>query len=81
MFCETGIQHWEPGKTDDSHEMALIVSLRNDLHRLMGRRAWSIDVSGPLYEIKYMAEIAAKLSDSLDSNEAKPGFFQISLGR
>jgi hypothetical protein len=37
------------------------------------------DVDGPLCEIKYMAEIAAELTDNLDSNEATPGFFQISL--
>jgi hypothetical protein len=37
------------------------------------------DVDGPLQDIKYMAEIAAELSDNLDSNHSRPGFFEISL--
>ena len=36
------------------------------------------DVDGPLQEIMYMAEIAAELSDELDSNESRPRFFEIS---
>jgi hypothetical protein len=35
------------------------------------------DVDGQLQDIKYMAEIAAELSDNLDANGAQPGFFQI----
>ncbi len=38
MICKNGIQHWEAGETDDSHELALVVSLRDDLHRFSGRR-------------------------------------------
>jgi hypothetical protein len=37
------------------------------------------DVDVPLQDIKYMAEIAAELSDNLDSNKSRPGFFEISL--
>jgi hypothetical protein len=37
MICDTGVQHWEPASDDD--ELALIVSLRDDLHRFAGRRA------------------------------------------
>lgn len=38
MICEGGIpQHWEPNDEDDDR-LALIVSLRNDLHRFSGRR-------------------------------------------
>jgi hypothetical protein len=37
MICETGVQHWEPSSDED--DLALIVSLRDDLQRLMGRRA------------------------------------------
>jgi hypothetical protein len=36
------------------------------------------DVDGPLQDIKYMVEVAAELIDDLDSNEARPGFFEIS---
>ena len=39
------------------------------------------DVDGPLQDLKYMAEIAAELSDNLDSNEARPGFFEIDLSQ
>ena len=39
------------------------------------------DVDGPLQDLKYMAEIAAELSDILDSNEARPGFFEIDLSQ
>jgi hypothetical protein len=36
----TGIQHWEPsGLAEGRSEIALIVSLRDDLHRLSGRRS------------------------------------------
>ena len=38
MQCETGIQQWEADKGTVKDELALIVSIRNDLHRLMGRR-------------------------------------------
>jgi hypothetical protein len=34
-------------------------------------------IDGPLYELKYMAEIAAELSDNFSSDGAQPGFFQI----
>jgi|GEM_PF-5668700 len=37
------------------------------------------NVDGQLQDIKYMAEIAAELSDNLDSNHSRPGFFEISL--
>jgi hypothetical protein len=37
MICETGVQHWEPSG-NDKDELALIVSLRDDLHRFSGRR-------------------------------------------
>jgi hypothetical protein len=36
MICETGVQHWEPAEDED--RLALIVSLRDDLHRFSGRR-------------------------------------------
>jgi coenzyme F420-reducing hydrogenase delta subunit len=36
------------------------------------------DVDGPLQDIKYMAEVAAELSDNLDSNNSRAGFFEIS---
>ena len=36
MICNTSVQQWEPASDDD--ELALIVSLRNDLHRFAGRR-------------------------------------------
>jgi hypothetical protein len=39
------------------------------------------DVDSPLQDLKYMAEIAAELSDNLDSNEARPGFFEIDLSQ
>jgi len=39
MICKNGPQHWEPGKFSDGDEVALIVSLRGDLHRFSGRRA------------------------------------------
>jgi hypothetical protein len=39
MICGTGIQHWDAGQNNEKDELALIVSLRDDLHRLMGRRA------------------------------------------
>jgi hypothetical protein len=39
------------------------------------------DVDGPLQDLKYMAEFAAELSSSLDSNEARPGFFEIDLSQ
>jgi hypothetical protein len=39
MICKNGPQHWEPGKFARGDEVALIVSIRNDLHRLSGRRA------------------------------------------
>jgi hypothetical protein len=41
MICEGGLpQHWEPGENCDenSDEVALIVSIRSDLHRFAGRR-------------------------------------------
>jgi hypothetical protein len=38
-ICKTDIQHWEPGKFAEGDEIALIVSLRSDLHRFAGRRA------------------------------------------
>jgi len=37
------------------------------------------DVDGPLQDIKYMAEVAAELVDNLDSNDARSGFFEISI--
>jgi hypothetical protein len=36
------------------------------------------DVDGPLQDIKYMVEIAAELTDDLETNDARPGFFEIS---
>ena len=36
------------------------------------------DVDGPLQDICYMAQIAAELTDQLDANDARPGFFEIS---
>jgi hypothetical protein len=39
MICKNGPQHWEPGKFAARDEVALIVSLRDDLHRFSGRRA------------------------------------------
>jgi hypothetical protein len=39
------------------------------------------DVDGPLQDLKYMAEFAAQLSSGLDSNEARPGFFEIELSQ
>jgi hypothetical protein len=36
------------------------------------------DVSGPLQEIRHMADFAAGLAaDGLDANEAQPGYYQI----
>jgi len=36
------------------------------------------DVSGPLQEIRHMADFAADLAaNGLDANEAQPGYFQI----
>ena len=37
-------------------------------------------VDEALYEIKYMAETAAELSDNFCSDGAQPGFFQIRVG-
>jgi hypothetical protein len=37
------------------------------------------EIDGPLYDIKYMAETAAELSDNFSSDGAQPGFFQIGL--
>jgi hypothetical protein len=37
MICETGVQRWEKSG-NDKDELALIVSLRDDLHRFSGRR-------------------------------------------
>jgi hypothetical protein len=39
MICKNGPQHWEPGKFVKRDEVALMVSLRDDLHRVLGRRA------------------------------------------
>jgi hypothetical protein len=40
------------------------------------------DVDGPLQDICHMAEIAAELTSRLDSNDARPGFFEpIAPGR
>jgi hypothetical protein len=39
MLCKNGPQSWEPGKFSEEDEIALIVSLRDDLHRFSGRRA------------------------------------------
>ena len=39
------------------------------------------DVDGPLQDIKYMAEFAAQLCSSLDSNDARSGFFEIDLSK
>jgi hypothetical protein len=39
MICKNGLQHWEPGKFVKRDEVALMVSLRDDLHRVLGRRA------------------------------------------
>jgi hypothetical protein len=37
MICEGGLpQHWEP--SEDRDELALIASIRSDLHRFAGRR-------------------------------------------
>jgi hypothetical protein len=38
MICNTGVQQWEPSTVSDEDELALIVSLRNDLHRFAGKR-------------------------------------------
>jgi hypothetical protein len=38
MICETGVQHWDAGEESEKDEVALIVSLRGDLHRFAGRR-------------------------------------------
>jgi len=37
-------------------------------------------VDNPLCEIKYMAEMAAELSDNFSADGAQPGFFQIGVG-
>ena len=39
------------------------------------------DVDGPLQDLKYMAEIAAELSDNLDASQARDGFFEIDLSQ
>jgi hypothetical protein len=39
MICKNGPQHCEPGKFVKRDEVALIVSLRDDLHRFSGKRA------------------------------------------
>ena len=37
MICEGGLpQQWEP--SDDRDELALIASIRSDLHRFAGKR-------------------------------------------
>ena len=38
MICNMGVQQWESSSASDEDELALIVSLRNDLHRFAGRR-------------------------------------------
>jgi hypothetical protein len=39
-MCANGRQQWEPSdKFDISDEIALITSLRNDLHRFAGARS------------------------------------------
>ncbi len=38
MICNTSVQQWEPSSASDEDELALIVSLRSDLHRFAGRR-------------------------------------------
>jgi hypothetical protein len=38
MICKDGPQHWEPSKFAGEDESALILSLRDDLHRFSGRR-------------------------------------------
>jgi hypothetical protein len=38
MICETGAQHWDKGEKNEHDEVALIVSLRDDLLRFAGKR-------------------------------------------
>jgi hypothetical protein len=37
-ICKNSHQDWEPAKSNETDEIALIVSLRNDLQRFSGRR-------------------------------------------
>jgi hypothetical protein len=37
-ICQTGAQHWDAGENNERDEVALIVSLRDDLHRFSRKR-------------------------------------------